>query len=103
MINLHCETCNFTTNRNPSWLKHIASQKHNRNGKNKSTKCDICNYESTSPWNNKIHKLYNHTSKEDRQIYENYCKYCDILLVCKSYYEKHLESNKHKKYLKINN
>ncbi len=102
MIKLYCEKCNFETNRNPTWIKHISSAKHNRNGEKKPTKCEICEYESSSHWNINIHKLYKHSSKEERETYKNYCKECDIILVCKSYYEKHINSNKHKKNI-INN
>ena len=43
---LYCECCNYKTNRNYDWLKHIKSQKHQRNGEKKITKCDLCEYTS---------------------------------------------------------
>lgn len=34
----HCECCNYYSNFNSEWLKHLQTQKHLRNGDKKSTK-----------------------------------------------------------------
>ena len=41
-----CEPCNFTATRPCEWLLHIKSEKHLRNGKPKTSKCSICDYET---------------------------------------------------------
>ena len=32
---IECKLCNFTTNSNKNWLKHINTEKHKRNGDKK--------------------------------------------------------------------
>ncbi len=71
-----CDTCNYKTNIKTSWNTHIMSDKHNRNGQKKSTKCDLCTYESTSHWNIKIHKKLMHLTKEEKEKQKYYCKTC---------------------------
>lgn len=99
---LFCELCNFSTNRNATWLIHIESEKHKRGGQKKSTNCDLCNYEAKLYWNVKIHKLYKHSTKEEREKCKYYCKECDTVLLCKSYYDKHNNSITHKNQILVN-
>ena len=50
--------------------------------------------------------IINHATLEEKQQYKYYCKYCDIVLFCKLYHEKHINSKKHKNNIladKLNN
>ena len=58
----HCEYCNYYSNFNSEWLKHLQSQKHQRYGEKKSKKCNVCDYEASSHWNIKIHVLSQHST-----------------------------------------
>jgi hypothetical protein len=53
----------------------------------------------------KQHKLTEHGTKEEREKeFKFYCKCCDIGTFSKDIYEKHISSDKHKKFLeKFNN
>jgi hypothetical protein len=98
---LYCECCNYKTNRNYDWLKHIKSQKHQRNGEKKITKCDLCEYTSISTWNIKIHKLQIHATSEERSKEKYYCGLCDYVFFCKQYLDKHTSGKHHQTKLKI--
>ena len=54
-----CYLCNYKTIHCSDWCKHINSQKHKKDGQKKTTKCDLCDYESSSQWNINNHKLTN--------------------------------------------
>jgi hypothetical protein len=97
-----CEICNYNTNVKTSWQLHTMSERHNRNGKKKSTKCNICDYESTSHWNIKLHILSKHSTLEERKNHKYYCDICDTVFFCKLYMERHLQGKKHNKLLKNN-
>jgi len=92
---INCILCNYKTTSNVDWLKHIETQKHKRNGMKKSTKCDQCNYESTSHWNIKLHKLYVHATIEEKKKHKYYCEICDVLFLCPAYQKKHNEGKLH--------
>jgi hypothetical protein len=98
---LFCKACNYKTDRNYDWLKHIKSQKHQRNGEKKSTKCDLCEFESTSHWNVKAHKLQIHATPEERSQQKYYCGLCDYVFFCKQYLDKHTAGKHHQTKLKI--
>ena len=87
---IYCKLCNYKTTRTNDWMKHINSQKHIRNGEKKTTKCDLCNYESNTHWNIKAHKLKIHATSEERSKHKYYCKLCDIIFFCKAYQDKQL-------------
>jgi uncharacterized C2H2 Zn-finger protein len=99
---IECKLCNFTTNSNKNWLKHINTEKHKRNGDKKKTKCEICDHECISHWNLKIHHITNHATLEERKKYKYYCKDCDTILFCKAYYDKHINGIKHNLKIKVN-
>lgn len=91
-----CYLCNYNTNSPSDWLKHIKSKKHERSGKLKSTKCTLCDYESTSHWNIKQHALTKHSTQEEREKTKYYCNLCDVVFFCNAYKKKHDEGVKHK-------
>ena len=91
----NCDLCKFNTDIKASWHAHIMSDKHNRLGQKKSTKCDLCNYESVSHWNVKLHVLSKHSTKEDRQKHKYYCNICDTVFFCPTYMERHMNGKKH--------
>ena len=98
---LHCNLCNYKTKLTADWMKHIKSQKHQRNGEKKTTKCDICEYESNTHWNIKIHKLKIHSTPEERAKQKYYCSLCDVVFFCKAYQDKHLNGKVHMNKIKI--
>ena len=51
----NCIDCNYHTDRPCDWIKHIESEKHERKGKKKTTKCDLCDYVGLTHWNLKLH------------------------------------------------
>ena len=95
----NCDTCNYNTNIKTSWYLHVMSEKHNRNGEKKSTKCNLCEYKTVSHWNVKLHILSQHSTKEERQKQKYYCTICDTVFFCSSYMEKHINGKKHNKLL----
>ncbi len=99
---LCCKLCNYQTDITGNWVKHLATEKHMRNGNKKSTKCDLCDYESISHWNIKIHKKTAHMSQEDREKSKYYCKICDVVSLCPAYYNKHINGKHHKNKIFIN-
>lgn len=96
-----CQCCSYNTNIRTSWHLHIMSDKHNRNGEKKSTKCELCEYESVSHWNVKLHMLSKHSTKEEREKHKYYCNICDTAFVCNIYMDKHMAGKKHLKNSKL--
>jgi len=94
-----CESCNFKTNAKLSFQSHLLSEKHKRNGQNR--KCEYCYYESTSPWNLKIHIILKHLSIDEKRKQKYYCDICDNMFLCSLYYEKHIDGKKHKNNVKL--
>jgi hypothetical protein len=99
-FNHTCETCNFIATRPCEWLMHIESNKHKRNGMNKTKICDICNVEFKTHWIQKMHKLKIHASIEERQKMKYYCKDCDLIFFSKLYLDKHTDGKLHKNLIK---
>ena len=100
-IKYNCNCCEYKTKFPSEWLKHLDSEKHKRNGEKKSKFCDLCDYESTSHWNVKIHKLSQHATLEEKQKHKYYCNNCDQIFFCKLYYDNHNSSKKHLNIIKI--
>ena len=92
----YCYLCNYKTFRCSDWCKHINSQKHKRGGEKKTTKCDLCDYESLSHWNINNHKLSCHSTLEERKLQKYYCDICDVVFFCNAYMKKHFEGKYHK-------
>ena len=61
----------------------------------------MCDYDSTSHWNIKLHKLSQHASIEEKLKHKYYCKDCDQVFFCKLYHDKHILGVKHNNILKI--
>ena len=107
----NCEKCGFKCNYESQWLKHIDTELHKTGIKKKRSdikepyKCDKCLYETKNIVVFKQHKLTEHGTKEEREKeFKFYCKCCDIGTFSKDIYEKHICSDKHKKFLeKFNN
>lgn len=91
-----CEYCVLQTNAPSLWLKHLSSQKHLRNGKPKTHKCEECDYECKSLWNLKMHKLSQHLSKEERSKNKYYCDICDQVFFSPIFQKTHFNGIKHK-------
>lgn len=105
-----CNICNYNTDKSSDFIKHHKTRKHLNNCDNniliKDNICNICNIQFLNHWNYKIHMIINHATLEEKQQYKYYCKYCDIVLFCKLYHEKHINSKKHKNNIladKLNN
>lgn len=98
---INCKLCNYKTTKTSDWMKHIQSQKHQRNGEKKTTKCDLCDYESNTHWNIKAHKLKIHATPEDRSKQKYYCSICDVVFFCKIYQNKHNIGKIHLNKLKV--
>jgi hypothetical protein len=98
---IYCKLCDYNTTKTTDWMKHIQSEKHKRNGEKKTTKCDLCDYESTTHWNIKSHKLKIHATAEDRAKQKYYCNICDFVFFCKAYMDKHNIGKVHQNKLKI--
>lgn len=95
----NCDSCNYFTKHPSEWLKHISSKKHERNGKPKTHICDICQYETKTHWNLKMHNLSVHATKDERSSQKYYCNDCDQVFFSYVYYHKHMNGIKHKNYV----
>lgn len=97
-----CVQCDFYTNANSIWQKHITTEKHKtgeratRCDKKYPEVCDFCNYKPTGNTNYIQHKLNYHSSKEERKDeFKYYCENCDFGTFTKQIYEGHLKTSKH--------
>jgi hypothetical protein len=95
-----CIFCNYFTNFPSDWIKHTNSAKHQRQGKNKTHVCELCEYEAKSKWNMKLHNLAIHTPKEDREKMKYYCEVCDKVFFSKLYKDNHMKGIKHSNVIK---
>jgi hypothetical protein len=102
-----CEKCNFHTNYIQNYKRHLQTGTH-QNGHRKDYtgpfKCNDCPYETENAKNFKIHILLKHSTEEKRkEELPYYCDICKFGTTIKSQYDKHILSNKHKKYTNIIN
>lgn len=99
-----CECCKFKCQYNSGWLEHVSSKKHLNHGVPISYKCNIpnCDYISSIHCNLKIHKMNNHSTKEEREQSKYYCKDCDQIFFSPNYFNKHNIGKKHHNQVKIN-
>ena len=100
IFKFNCIECNYHTNRSSFWLKHVDSQKHKRRGTLKTTLCEICNHQSFSHWNLKMHILSQHSTKDERISSKFYCGVCDQVFFCELYFDTHNKGIKHKNMIK---
>jgi hypothetical protein len=91
-----CEKCNFTANRPKEWIIHVDTNKHKRDGNNKSVYCVACDKTFKTHWINKMHQLKFHASIDERKKCKFYCSNCDLVFFSKLYMDKHLSGIKHK-------
>ncbi len=103
----NCEKCNFHSNYLTSWKNHKETELH-KTGKRKtrsdkkSSKCQQCDYKSTGSTNLKQHVLNEHSNKEERKKgFKYYCEYCDYGTFAISFYNKHLNTDKHSNFIKF--
>lgn len=102
-----CINCNFNTNYNSTWQRHIATQLH-QTGKKKTRsdkkcldKCPKCSYTSKINTTLKQHILTKHSTKKQREKqFTYYCKSCDYGAFAKTSFDNHNKTQKHKQ---INN
>lgn len=92
----NCEKCKYNTTSPSSWIKHIESMKHARNGEKKPITCSVCDYVGYTHWNLRMHILIKHSTIEERRKNKYYCHDCDQIFFCPLYLKKHEESMKHK-------
>ena len=97
-----CENCQFKTNFNSAWIKHLDSKKHERKGKTKIHTCNKCNYETKTHWNLKMHYMNMHSTLEERIICKYYCLECDKVYFSPLYFNNHIKGIKHINQSKIN-
>jgi hypothetical protein len=100
-LELYCSFCKYTAANNVNWFKHLETEKHKRLGKKKDTTCNMCPYTSTSHWNIKIHKLYIHSTIDERKACKYYCNTCDSVFLCSAYYNKHMSGKVHMNKVKV--
>jgi hypothetical protein len=105
-----CVKCDFNCDISSRWEAHIKTilhqtgQRKKRSDYKEPIKCDKCVYETKNKMIMFQHKLNEHSTKEEREKkFKYYCKNCDYGSISKDLYEKHLETQKHKKYVIRNN
>jgi hypothetical protein len=91
-----CECCKYYCNTPSDWLKHLGSKKHMRKGEQINHKCTLCDYETSSMWNYKLHQLSQHSTKEERAKSKYYCELCDQVFFSPLYMDKHMKGIRHK-------
>lgn len=99
---LYCELCEYKTDNNTDWCRHVKTQKHLRGGDKKKATCQYCSY-SSSHWNIKNHELAVHGTIEDKMKHKFYCQLCDSLQYTNPQYQKHLTSKHHLKKIEVKN
>ncbi len=102
-----CEKCNFETNYNSSYIKHLESTLHQTGKKKirsdkKENNCKLCDVKLSTQQSLKQHMLNCHTEIKKEEL-KYYCKYCDIGSNQETNYKKHLSSKKHQHILKLIN
>jgi hypothetical protein len=100
----NCEKCNYHTNIKQLIKKHEETILHKtgERGKKKKTinkyKCDKCEYKTYNNKNYLLHKLNNHSTKEERiKEFKHYCDKCDFGCFTINSFTKHENSQGHKR------
>ena len=97
----NCEYCNLNTDSASIWLKHLVSAKHKRKGQPKTHKCELCEFETKTSWNYKLHYISQHSTKEERSKSKYYCDICDQVFFSPLYKNSHMNGIKHMNQVKI--
>jgi hypothetical protein len=99
-----CEKCNFKCNITQGWEAHIKTSLHltgerkKRKDIKEPLKCEKCNYQTKNKQLLLQHKLNEHgTIGEREKEFKFYCKKCDYGTISKDLYERHINTEKHKK------
>lgn len=101
--NLFCEICNFQAVRPAEFIKHVATNKHQRNGeklKEKIFRCDDCDKVLVNNFTYKIHMIQIHGTLEAKLKQKYYCQSCDTVFISKLYMDKHNSGKKHNNILR---
>ena len=98
----NCECCKLYTSSTSIWLKHLGSAKHKRNGQPAFHKCVLCDFETKTAWNFKLHNLSQHSTKEERRKSKYYCDICDKVFFSPLYHDSHMKGIKHKNLVLLN-
>jgi hypothetical protein len=93
-----CECCHYKALDKSKWNKHINSEKHKRNGKYKFENyiCNDCGHFSIHVKGFKMHHIVCHGTTEEKKSAPFYCECCNRAFFCNLFYNKHMESIKHK-------
>ena len=101
-----CEKCKFKSNVKAHWEAHIKTSLHLTGERKKRVdikepfKCEKCEYSSKNKINVKQHYLNEHGTKEEREReFKYYCKECDNGTFSIDLYNRHINTEKHKKKL----
>lgn len=109
-----CEKCKYGTNIKKSIERHNESNYHITGIKTRKEKENKVSYECKECKENKyitdnksnyvLHKLNNHSTKEERKKeFKYYCELCDFGVFAETIFNIHKESKVHKKILEISN
>lgn len=97
----YCEKCDYgadfkdAINKHNRSVIHLTGKRWKKNNKI-SYKCSKCDYGSSTESHTLMHKLNNHSTKEERKKeFKYYCDKCDIGTFIEKVYKKHIESSKH--------
>ena len=100
-----CEKCNYGTDIKSRLTHHEESDLHKTGERKKREKwskekkiykCQDCEYTTTFNKNYLIHKLNNHSTKEERaSLYDFYCSLCDVGTASLVAFNQHKETSKH--------
>ena len=110
----YCEKCNYGTdiknsiNLHNKSLLHLTGVAGKRNIKEEDKKkiyeCKDCDFITKNKNNYFVHKLNNHSTKEERkEQYKYYCELCDFGVLSESLFEKHKETKTHLNIINIYN
>lgn len=99
-----CEKCKFESNIKSRWNAHINTELH-KTGKRKKRidikepfKCNNCEYQTKNKTLLIQHQLNAHADIKERQKkFRYYCKNCDYGTFSIDLYNRHIETDKHKK------
>lgn len=107
----YCDKCQYGTNIKNSIERHNDSSYHKTGIKTRKEKenkvsyeCKECKYITNNKSNYVLHKLNNHSTKEERKKeFKYYCELCDFGVFAETTFNIHTESKAHKKILEVSN
>jgi len=101
--NIYCNLCDFQATRPAEFIRHLKSQKHNRNGKPKSRHCDLCNKDFINSFLYKVHYLTFHATIKEKSKHKHYCRVCNTVYLTEINLFNHIIGRNHLKVIKQNN